>query len=110
MADAQDVVSSIATTNTAPYFTIGMDITRYQSEQRAYAVTDSILRSQNETNDFACGLSDCILGRGLTMPGQLTDTIDRILANSPLYRSNGQPLSSTNQGGSVVNGLPVVPH
>jgi len=110
VADAQDVVSSIATTNTAPYFTIGMDITRYQSEQRAYAVTDSILRSQNETNHFACGLSDCILGRGLTMPGQLTDTIDRILANSPLYRSNGQPLSSTNQGGSVVNGLPVVPH
>jgi len=30
--------------------------------------------------------------------------IDQIMANSPLYRSNGQPLSSTNSGGSVVNG------
>ena len=32
-ADAQDVVSSISTTNTAPYFSIGMDISRYTSEQ-----------------------------------------------------------------------------
>ena len=83
-----------------------MDITRYQSEQRAYAVTDSILRSENDTNHFACGMTDCILGTGLTMRGQLTDTIDRMLANSPLYRSNGHPLSSTNQGGSVVKLVP----
>jgi RHS repeat-associated protein len=108
VADAQDVVSSIAITNGGQNFTVGQNITRYQSEQRAYRVTDSILRSENETYHFACGLSDCILGRGLTMPGQLTEQIDRILANSPLYRSNGQPLSPTNQGGSVAN--ITVPH
>ena len=105
VADAQDVVSSITQTNTAPYFKVGMDITRYSSEQRAYGVTDSILRSNNESGHFACGLSDCILGTGLTMRGQLSDTVDRILSNSPNYRSNGAPLSPTNQGGSVVNGL-----
>jgi hypothetical protein len=44
------------------------------------------------------------LGNG-TMRGQLTDTIDRILSSSPIYHGNGQPLSPTNQGGSVVNGL-----
>ena len=105
VGDAQDVVSSISLTNTAPYFKVGMDISRYQSEQRAYAVSDSILRSENTSEHFACGMSDCILGTGLAMRGQLTDTVDRILANSPIYRSNGQPLSPTNQGGSVVNGL-----
>lgn len=83
-----------------------MDITRYQSEQNAYAITDSILRSGNTSEHFACGFSDCILGTGLRMRGQLTDTVDRILAHSPIYRSNGRPLSPTNQGGSVLNGLP----
>ncbi len=102
VADAQDFVSSISLTNTAPYFQVGTDITRYQSEQRAYGVSDSILRSENTSEHFACGLSDCILGTGLAMRGQLTDTVDRILANSPIYRSGGQPLSPTNQGGSVV--------
>ena len=102
VADALDFVSSIFLTNTAPYFQVGTDITRYQSEQRAYAVSDSILRSENTSEHFACGVSDCILGTGLVMRGQLTDTVDRILANSPIYRSGGQPLSPTNQGGSVV--------
>lgn len=105
VGDAQDVVSSISLTNTSPYFKVGADISRYTSEQRAYAVTDSILRSENESAHFGCGASDCVLGTGLTMRGQLTDTIDRILSNSEIYRSNGQPLSPTNQGGSVVNGL-----
>jgi hypothetical protein len=43
------------------------------------------------------------------MQSQVPETVDRILQNSPLYRSNGQPLSPTNQGGSVINGL-TVPH
>jgi RHS repeat-associated protein len=109
VADAQDVVSSISTTSTAPYFTIGMDITRYQSEQRAYAVTDSILKSDNENHHFACGFEDCVLGTGLQLLALRPDMIGRLMAGSPLYTSNGQPLSPTNQGGSVVNGLPVVP-
>jgi RHS repeat-associated protein len=109
VADAKDVVSSISTTNAAPYFAIGMDITRYQSEQRAYAVTDSILKSDNENHHFACGFEDCVLGTGLQLLALRPDMIGRLMAGSPLYRSNGQPLSPTNQGGSVVNGLPAVP-
>ncbi|HKW57977.1 MAG TPA: hypothetical protein VJN42_11535 [Candidatus Acidoferrum sp.] len=109
VADAQDVAGSIANTNTAPYFTIGTDISRYASEQRAYAVTDSILKSGNESWHFACGFTDCILGKDLQMLAERPDIIGRLMAGSPLYRRNGQPLSPTNQGGSVVNGLPVVP-
>jgi RHS repeat-associated protein len=109
VADAQDVVSSIAITEGGQNFKVGQDITRYQSEQRAYAVTDSILKAGNENWHFACGFTDCILGTGLQMFAQRAAVIDQLMANSPLYRSNGQPLSSTNQGGSVVNGL-VVPH
>jgi len=107
VADAQDVVKSI-TFDKLGNFKVGQDITRYQSEQRAYKVTDSILRSANETYHFACGLSDCALGAVLRVPAQVTEVIDRILANSPLYRSNGKPLSPTNQGGSVAN--ITVPH
>ena len=106
VADAQDVVSSISQTTTEPYFKVGADITRYQSEQRAYAVTDSILKSANENWHFACGLSDCVLGTGMQMLGQRPGVIDQIMANSPLYRSNGQPLSPNNQGGSVVLTVP----
>jgi hypothetical protein len=109
VADAQDVAGSISLTQTAPYFKVGMDISRYTSEQRAYAVSDSILRSENTSQKFACGLSNCVLGRDLTMQSQVPGVVDRILQNSGLYRSNGQPLSPTNQGGSVVNGL-TVPH
>jgi len=106
VADAQDVVSSTSQTATYPYFKVGADITRYQSEQRAYAVTDSILKSANENWHFACGPSDCVLGTGMQMLAQRPGAIDQIMANSPLYRSNGQPLSSSNQGGSVVIAVP----
>ena len=102
VADAQDVVSSIAITDGGQNFKVGQDITRYQSEQRAYGVTDSILKSGNENWHFACGFSDCLLGTGQQMLSQRAGVIDQIMANSPLYRSNGQPLSPTNQGGSVV--------
>lgn len=106
VADAQDVVSSISQTTTAPYFKVGADITRYQSERRAYAVTDSILKSSNENWHFACGLTDCVLGTGMQMLAQRPGVIDQIMANSPLYRSNGEPLSPANQGGSVVLTVP----
>jgi RHS repeat-associated protein len=107
VADGQDVVKSISFTTTD--FKVGQDITRYQSEQRAYRVSDSILRSENSGQKFACGLTPCVIGKGLTLPSQLPEQVDRILFNSPNYRSNGQPLSPNNQGGSVVNGL-TIPH
>ncbi len=111
VSDAQGVVSSIVITDMEKgTYKVGQDITRYQSEQRAYRVTDSILRAGNESYHFGCGvLGDCILGTELKMRAQVPETIDRLLANSPLYRDNGKPLSPKNQGGSVVNGL-VVPH
>jgi RHS repeat-associated protein len=107
VADAQDVVKSI-TSDPQGNFKVGQDITRYQSEQRAYHVTDSILRSSNESWKFYCGLSDCILGTGLKLPGQVTGQVDQILAHGEMYRSNGRQLSPTNQGGSVAN--ITVPH
>jgi hypothetical protein len=111
LADAQDVVSTIVITDLEKgTYKVGQDITRYQSEQRAYRVTDSILRAGNKSYHFGCGvLRDCILGTELKMRAQVPETIERLLANSPLYRDNGKPLSPKNQGGSVVNGL-VVPH
>jgi len=110
VADAQDVVKSIQILDAAKgTFKVGANITRYQSEQRAYRVTDTLFRSANESGRFYCGANDCILGRGLRLPSQLSREIDRILANSPLYRSDGMPLAPSNEGGSVVNGL-TVPH
>jgi len=109
VADAQDVVGSIqASYDAAGSFKVGADITRYTSEQRAYGVTDSILKTDNENKQFDCGmLHSCTLGRGV-MTGTIPGIVDDILAHSPFYRSNGKPLSPSNQGGSVVNGL-VVP-
>lgn len=107
VADAQDVVKSI--TYDSRSFKIGQDITRYQSEQRAYHVSDSILRSGNETAHFHCGVADCVLGVGLALPAKVTEQVDRILAHADYYKSNGQALSESNQGGSVVRGL-TVPH
>ena len=107
VADAQDVVKSIVVSGST--FTIGQDITRYTSEQRAFGVTDSIYRSENTSGHFYCGVDDCTLGKGLNLPGKVPGVVDQILAHGSVYTSNGQPLSPTNQGGSIVNGL-VVPH
>lgn len=109
VADAQDVVKSISIIDAGlGTFKVGQDITRYTSEQRAYKVTDSILKSANETGHYNCGMmGDCLLGKGV-MAGNLSRIIDDILAHSSAYNSNGKPMSPTNQGGSVAN--ITVPH
>ena len=38
-------------------------------------------------------------------PAQLPGIVDDLLGHSPVYNVNGKPMSSTNQGGSVVNGV-----
>jgi hypothetical protein len=101
VADAQDLVKSI-TSDALGNFKVGQDITQYQSEQRAYHVTDSILRSENQTAKFGCGVDDCVLGTGLKMSGQATAEIDRILQNSYKSSVNKQPLTPANQAGSMV--------
>jgi RHS repeat-associated protein len=101
VADAQDFVKSI-TPDGHGDFKIGQDITQYQSEQRAFHVSDSILRSGNQSEKFNCGLSECVLGTGLKNPGQVTSEVDRILQQNYKSSINQQPLTPANQGGSIV--------
>jgi len=107
VADAQDLVNSIKTDPKTGGFTVGQDITQYQSEKRAYGVTDSIYRSAHPPQSFrrSCGTGgDCVLGAGI-IKGKVPSEIDRLLAYPGTgYTSSGKPLSPTNQGG------PVVPH
>ena len=108
VADAQDFVKSI-TPDGHGDFKVGQDITQYQTEQRAYHVSDSILRSGNQSENYNCGMSACTLGVGLKNPGQVTEEVDRILQHNYKSSLNKQPLTPTNQGGSVVP-LVAVPH
>jgi RHS repeat-associated protein len=101
VADAQDLVKSI-TSDALGNFKVGQDITQYQSEQRAYHVSDSILRSGNQTENYNCGMTECTLGTGLKNPGQVTGEVDRILQNNYKSSINKQPLTPANQGGWVV--------
>ena len=111
-ADAQDVVKS-GLTEDGQAIHAGMNITPYQSEQRAYGVTNSILNSGNESRPYVCGSGGCLFGKGASdIPG----TVDRLVGSNPIYNQGGKPMSSSNQGPSVVNGVtpkatvPSVPH
>ena len=107
VADAQDVVNSGLTQDGQKIYA-GENITPYTSEQRAYAVTNSILSSENESRNFACGMSTCSLGKGV-MLGLLPGIIDQMLSSNPIYNIGGKPMSSSNQGQSVVNGVSQTP-
>ena len=105
--DAQTMAANITFTSTSLH--LGQDISQYTSEQRAYAITDSIYRSANESYN-GCGNANCALGAGsspIGIPGRV-DAI--LLANPGIYKSaiNGKPLTPTNQGSNVL-GI-VVPH
>lgn len=82
-------------------FKVGQDITQYQSEQRAYHVTDSILRAEGTHMDIACGFSPCSLG-STVMRGQVTSIVDQILKYNYKSAINNQPLTEQNPGASVV--------
>ena len=115
VADAQDVVKSIVVDPKTGDFTVGNNITRYQSEQRAYGVTNSILSSEGVNANEGC--MGCDLGRS-TMQGQVPGIVDRIMNTGNNYMSGGKHMGPKNQGGSVVNGVdqtpkaavPQVPH
>jgi RHS repeat-associated protein len=112
VADAQDVVNSGITPD-GQELHAGMNITPYQSEQRAYGVTNAILASQNQSSKYDCGATACTLGKNSGMPSQLPGVIDQIVAHDPVYNQGGRPMSSTNQGPSVVNGITpkaAIPH
>lgn len=100
--DAQKMAASI-TFDKAQNIKVGDDISAYRSEQRAYAITDTIYRSANESY-HGCASDQCALGAGsspLGIPGR----IDQILlANPKVYHSSdGKPLTPSNQGGNVLN-------
>jgi len=116
VADAQDVVKS-GLTEDGQAIHAGMNITPYQSEVRAWGVTQSILKSGNFTQHFDCGSSSpCDLGASPAMknafgvmtpvlPGNIPAEIDHILANQSVYNQGGSPMGPDNQGPSVVNGV-----
>ncbi|MFZ0734484.1 MAG: RHS repeat-associated core domain-containing protein [Candidatus Sulfotelmatobacter sp.] len=105
--DAQTMVQSITFDKLGNY-KVGDDISQYRSEQRAYSITDAIYRSANEPFN-GCGDAKCALGAG-SSPLGTSERIDQImLANPKIYHSaDGKPLTSTNQGGNVLN--ITVPH
>jgi hypothetical protein len=109
VADAQAVVASGITPDGDKLYA-GQNITPYQSEQNAYDVTNSILTMENSHLGYYCGMSDCSLGTTVVGPLPST-TVDRIVSSNPQYNQGGNPMSSTNQGVSVVNGVAgTVPH
>jgi hypothetical protein len=93
-----------------------MNITPYQSEMRAWGVTNSILKMGNFTQAFGCGMVDCRLGarpaigKDAILPAQIPAAIGQILANQPKYNQGGKPMGPNNQGASVVNGVTPIPH
>jgi hypothetical protein len=105
VADAQDVVKSIVVDPKTGNFTVGNNITRYQSEQRAYGVTNAILSSEGVKANEGC--DGCNLGQG-TMQGQVPGIVNRIMGTGN-YQSGGKPMGPKNQGGSVVNGVDQTP-
>ncbi len=105
VADAQAVVGSIVVDEHGG-FTVGNNITRYQSEQRAYGVTNAILSSEGVNANEGC--DGCNLGQN-TMQGQVPGVVNRIMNSGTNYMSGGQHMGPKNQGGSVVNGLDVTP-
>jgi RHS repeat-associated protein len=107
-ADAQDVVKS-GLTEDGQAIHAGMNITPYQSEQRAYGVTNAILSMENQSRKFDCGATTCTLGKDSGMPVQLPGVIDQIVAHNPIYNQGGQPMGPNNQGPSVVNGVTPTP-
>ncbi len=116
-ADAQDVVKSGITGGLLagqPIYA-GMDITHYQSEVRAWGVTQSILKSGNFTQKFDCGTVNCSLGANVAigdtkmLPAQLGQVFDKILANQKIYNQGGSPMGPGNQGGNIVNGVSLTP-
>jgi RHS repeat-associated protein len=88
VADAQDFAATI---NMQGGFDASKNLTTYQTELKAYMVTQSILSSENAKFGYGdCGMSGpCILGAGI-MPAQALQTINQLLAN-PANRFGAAP-------------------
>jgi hypothetical protein len=79
IADRQDFAASISATG----FDASKNLSEYETEFRAYEVSQSILSSANVKATIGdCGLDPCQLGSGVS-PAQAAETINRMLANPP---------------------------
>ena len=107
IADAQDVVKS-GVTEDGSGIHAGQNITPYQSEQRAFGVTNTILSQGNESRTLSCGSATCKLGAGVNR-GQVPGIVDQILSTNSVYNQGGKPMTPSNQGQSVVNGISPTP-
>jgi RHS repeat-associated protein len=78
VADAQDFAATI---NMNGGFDVSKNLNQYQTEFKAYMVTNSILNSLGDKKSFGqCGDGDCILGFGVSQR-QAGNTINQLLAN-----------------------------
>ena len=80
VADREDFAAA-ANINTGA-FDASKNLSKYETEFKAYMVTQSIMSSENEKRGYGnCGMGDpCALGTGVTQK-QAADTINRLLAN-----------------------------
>jgi len=101
VADAQDFVNAISPTGAMDQ---SKNLTAYQTELRAYMVTQSILASENVKLPYGnCAMgTPCMFGAGI-MGAQVTQTINQLLAN-PANRYGTAP----NYGVTPANPGPVL--
>ena len=80
MADAQDFFVTIADGQ----YDLSQNLTTYDTEFRAYRLTDYLLSQDRTTATFPCGAGICKLGAGVTNTEEM---INRILADPKMpYR------------------------
>ncbi|MGH9655853.1 MAG: RHS repeat domain-containing protein [Bryobacteraceae bacterium] len=105
-ADAQ---AFAATINSNGGFNSTLNLTSYQTEMRAYMVTQSILASENVSLGLgSCGMGSCKLGAGV-FPAQARQTIQQLLANPANGYGGGAGVTPTNQGPKLYPDL-TTPH
>ncbi len=89
VADAQDFASTI---NMNGNFDVSKNLSSYQTEFKAYMVTNSILNSDGQQASFGqCGGGQCVLG---VSPKSAGKTINQLLANP----ANGYGVTPKNPG------------
>lgn len=112
VADRQDFASTITA---AGGFDASKNLTEYQTETRAYGVTQSILASENTSIGYGtCGVGgSCKLGSGVN-PANAAQTIAQLLANPANKYGTGPHYGITpaNPGPILYPGLttPQPPH
>ncbi len=105
VADAQDFVSTMTMGGN---FDVSKNLSKYQTEFKAYMVSNSIMNSQGDKASYGqgCDGGQCILGFGVGQR-QAANTINQLLANP----ANGYGVTSKAPGALLYPALtvPTVP-